>query len=206
MSDSPTSTSNHWNAIFDKKSDQQLGWFEQDVNQTLSFLNDVSMTKDTTIFIPGAGTSQLVDVLLPHAGRIIANDISNEALAQLANRVNNDKLTTLHHNMAKTITLAHKVDLWIDRAVLHFLLSDDDINGYFANLKNNVISGGYVLLAEFSTTGAKKCAGLPVHQYNIAEMQQRLGNDFTLIRHEDYTFINPFNEPKPYIYGLFKRK
>ena len=66
-------------------------------------------------------------------------------------------------------------------------------------------AGGFVLLAEFSTIGALKCAGLKLHRYSVEEMGERLGADFELVKHEDYTFTNPDDEPRPYVYALYRR-
>jgi hypothetical protein len=32
-----------------------------------------------------------------------------------------------------------------------------------------------------------------------------MGPEFKLVKHEDYTFINPFGDPRPYIYALYKK-
>jgi len=199
------SDTQHWNNIFANKIDQDLGWFEADLSQTMKYIEQVPLTTDSFIFLPGAGTSLLVDRLIATGSHLIANDISNNALLKLEQRVSNDRLTCLQQNIADKLSSPLSVDLWIDRAVLHFLLSDKEITGYFNNLRESVKVGGYVLLAEFSHRGAKKCAGLVVHQYSITEMQLRLGDDFELLASEEHTFINPFQQEKPYVYGFFKR-
>lgn len=73
------------------------------------------------------------------------------------------------------------------------------------NLHSRIRPGGYVLLAEFSTTGARKCAGLELHQYSIEELTERMGNDFEHITDENYTFTNPSGDPRPYIYALYRK-
>ena len=98
------------------------------------------------------------------------------------------------------------VDIWIDRAVLHFLLEEADIQGYFTNLHSAIHAGGYVLLAEFSVAGAPTCAGLDLHRYSVEEMTERMGTDFELVKHEDYTFITPFGDLRPYIYALYSKR
>ena len=81
------STSNkHWNAIFSSKSDPELGWHESDTSQTFKFLDLISRSEITTVFLPGAGTSMLVDELLSRGHQLILNDISDEALAKLKKR------------------------------------------------------------------------------------------------------------------------
>ncbi|MDQ7011411.1 MAG: methyltransferase domain-containing protein, partial [Mariprofundaceae bacterium] len=128
-----TTPDQHWNAIFSARADPELGWYECDVSQTLKFLDLMPQTENATIFLPGAGTSVLVDELLARGYKLILNDISDEALNRLKSRTGNDKrLTWLHHDMAKPLPDdTPRADIWIDRAVLHFLLRETDIQGYF---------------------------------------------------------------------------
>jgi len=197
----------HWNAIFSTKADCELGWYEKDVTQTLKFIDQIPLNEPATVFLPGAGTSVLVDELQARGHNIILNDISDEALNKLKNRIGPDnRLTWLHHDISKPLPAGiSNVDLWIDRAVLHFLIEEDDIQGYFANLQSAISLGGYALLAEFSTEGAPKCAGLELHRYSIGEMTERMGKNFGLVQHEKYTYTNPFGAPRPYIYALYRK-
>lgn len=77
----------HWNAIFSTKMDSELGWYERDATQTLKFLELIPGNHTATIFLPGAGTSVLVEELLSRGSRLILNDISDEALDKLKNRI-----------------------------------------------------------------------------------------------------------------------
>ncbi len=200
-------TSQHWNTIFSTKTDSELGWYERDASQTLKFFDLIPQSRSATVFLPGAGTSVLVDELLASGHKIILNDISDEALNKLRNRIGmDDRLTWLQHDISKPLPEnIPQTDIWIDRAVLHFLLGEADIEGYFANLHAAIRQGGYALLAEFSTMGASKCAGLKLHRYSIGEMTKRMGADFELVKNEDYTYINPAGAQRPYIYALYKK-
>jgi hypothetical protein len=97
-------------------------------------------------------------------------------------------------------------DIWIDRAVLHFLTDEEDIKGYFENVKSTLKVDGYAIFAEFSKTGVPKCAGLTLHRYSIEEISKYLGSSFKIVSHFDYTYINPFGDPRPYVYALYKRE
>jgi SAM-dependent methyltransferase len=198
----------HWDAIFANHDGDELGWHETDVSQTLKFVDLIPHHDSPTVFLPGAGTSILVDILTSRGHRLILNDISDRALTKLQQRVGADN--GLHHYLHHDITQAlpdtlPKADIWIDRAVLHFLLTEQEVEAYFANLHAALKPGGHVLLAEFPIVGATKCAGLELHRYSIEEMHQRLGDSYTLIQYEDYQFINPRGESRPYLYALFRR-
>ena len=204
-----TTPKNHWNGVYSTKTDPELGWYENDVSQTLKFLDLIPGNEGNTVFLPGAGTSMLVEELLARGYRIILNDISDTALNKLRDRIAgfDDRLTWLHHDISKPLPDGiPQADIWIDRAVLHFLLDETDIQGYFANLRSGTRPGGHALLAEFSTTGAPKCAGLELHRYSIEEMSERMGREFELVAHEFYTYINPFGDPRPYVYALYRRE
>jgi hypothetical protein len=203
-----TTSNKHWNAIFSSKTDPELGWYESDTSQTFKFLDLISQNETATVFLPGAGTSVLVDELLARGQKLVLNDISDKALGKLKKRIgsNKDRLTWLHHDISKHLPSGIPLaDIWIDRAVLHFLLEETDIQGYFANLHSAIHQGGYALLAEFSSIGAQKCAGLELHRYSIEEMTERMGAEFELVKHEEYTFINPFGDSRPYIYALYRK-
>ena len=203
-----TTLNNHWNSIFASKEDVELGWYESDSSQTLKLLSTIPANMRSTVFLPGAGTSLLVDELFCKGHNLIINDISDEALKKLKTRFsdNEKRLTWLHCDIAKALPPdTPDVDIWIDRAVLHFILEETDIENYFTNLKSVLISGGYALMAEFSAAGASKCAGLDLHRYSLDELTERMGEEFELITHEDYTYTTPFGDIRPYIYALYRK-
>jgi ubiquinone/menaquinone biosynthesis C-methylase UbiE len=204
-----TSIKNHWDNIFSKTDDTKLGWYEKDTSQTFKLLSEISEIEKTTVFLPGAGTSILIEDLIPRVKKLILNDISDEALNQVRQRLKEgtEKILWLCQDIAQPIKEPiPEIDIWVDRAVLHFLTNENDIKGYFENLKSTLKIGGHAMFAEFSLIGAPKCAGLTLHRYSIDELSSNLGTSFKIVSHFDYTYINPFGDPRPYIYALFKRE
>lgn len=198
----------HWDNIFENTKDEKLGWYEDNVSQTLKFFDFIDDFKELKVFITGAGTSLLVDNFVGKTKELILNDISKKALEklELKHQKFKDNINFFHHNLTKEFPLdLPKSDIWIDRAVLHFLVEETDICEYFENLKSNLNSNGYILFAEFSLEGADSCASLPVKRYNSQELSKYLGEDYVLIKEENFTFINPFGSKRPYIYALFKK-
>ncbi len=202
------SSSEHWDRIFSGTEDEKLGWFERDVSRTLELLDRVPGWEKSTVFLPGAGTSVLVEELLSRGARLVLNDISAEALNRVKARLRGEHtgVTWLCQDIACPVPATlPQVDIWIDRAVLHFLVDEDDIKGYFRNVATLLQRGGHAIFAEFSKSGAEKCAGLTLHRYSVEELSGRLGDSFTLVSHFDYTYINPNGDPRPYVYALYKR-
>ncbi len=203
------SSRNHWDTIFSNTADSKLGWYEKDASQTLELLKQIPDWEKSTVFLPGAGTSILIEKLLSRGIKLVLNDISTEALNRVKVRLNKEyrEIDWLCQDIAQPIPdTMPNVDIWIDRAVLHFLIEEDDIKGYFKNVKSILKAGGYVIFAEYSKIGAPKCAGLTLHRYSIEELSENLGESFTLISHFDYTYINPNGDPRPYVYALYKRE
>ena len=201
----------HWNAAYQKNPTEKLGWFEETPYPTTALISKTGIQNDARILVIGAGSSTLIDYLVENNySQIIAHDISSAAFDNLKLRLGNkaDKIEWLLDDLCKPEVLdkINPVDLWIDRAVLHFLTEETDRKTYFDLLRAKVKSGGYVIIAEFNLEGAEKCSGLPVYRYNQPMIENELGADFNLIEAFNYTFINPGGAERPYIYTLFQRK
>jgi hypothetical protein len=195
----------HWNNIFEKIDDKDLGWWENEISQTLNFLNQIDINDNSRVFLAGAGTSILVDELQKKNCNLILNDISSIALEKLESRLKyNSKIEFFHYNLANHF-LIKEIDIWIDRAVLHFLINKEDIQIYFENLNNNLKIGSFVLFAQFRIGGPSSCASLKIKQYDINEFSEKLGIKFQLLRNEEYDFVNPWGNKKKYIYALYQK-
>lgn len=202
----------HWEEVYQTKKDEQLGWFEDFPETTIQLIEKCHLNPDATILNVGAGTSTLIDALLERGfTNIIANDLSKAALQKLELRIlkNYDfRLNCLVDDLTKPKALLQlqNIDLWIDRAVLHFFLLDEEQKAYFNIIKKVVSKKGYVLIAVFSLEGAEKCSGLPLQRYNAEMIQDHLGSEFKLVEAFDHIYINPSGSERPYIYTLFQRQ
>lgn len=146
--------------------------------------------------------------ILVRGHRLVVNDISRAALSILQQRIGPNRRTTwLLHDLGRPFRGdVSAAELWIDRAVLHFLVEESHIQHYFTNLQTTVKPGGHVLLAQFSTDGAQRCAGLDLHRYSLAELTECLGRTFSLVDDEKFVHKTPGGEARPYLYALFRRK
>jgi SAM-dependent methyltransferase len=202
----------HWNSVYDSKTDEQLGWYEVVPEKTMQLIEDCNLKSNATILNVGAGTTILIDELLKKGfTNIIANDLSESALKNLKHRIKSDfnyNLECIVDDLTQPTSLQKltHIDLWIDRAVLHFFLKEEEQQAYFELIKKVVAKNGFVLIAVFALDGAEKCSGLPLQRYDVNMLQQKLGDNFKLIDSFNYTFINPFGGERPYVYTLFQRQ
>ncbi len=201
--------SKHWDNAYINNQEEKLGWFETDLQPMFRLIEQTGIKKSARILNAGSGSTTLIDVLIAkNYTNIIATDISKVALDNLAKRVGEGNITSIVDDLTSS-TLLNKieaVDLWIDRAVLHFFMDNKDQKSYFNLIRNKVKTGGFVILAEFNLEGANKCSGLDVKQYSKEILQEQLGSDYKLIDSFDYIYTMPSGSDRPYVYTLFRKK
>lgn len=202
----------HWEEVYEKQAVSKLGWFEESPDPSLNLIDTCRLGKNASMLHVGAGATTLLDILLKKGyENIVANDISAAALEKLKARLG-PELAGKVHWMVDDLTSPDElnslepVDLWHDRAVLHFFNDLADQHSYFNLLRKLVKTEGYVIIAAFNLNGAKKCSGLPVFRYDQAMLQNKLGNDFSLLKAFDFTYHTPSGSTREYIYTLFQRK
>lgn len=200
----------HWCDAYTGVDITKLGWYENKSIPTLELIKKSGISKNATILNVGAGATTLIDDLLQKGyTKLIVNDISSCAMenikARIGNKTENVEFITDDIIHPKYLDKINKVDLWNDRAVLHFFTEEEDQNSYFSLLKQKVKNGGFVILSEFNLQGAKKCSGLDVKRYDSKMLQDKLGKEFQLLEEFDYDYIMPSGNNRKYIYTLFQR-
>ncbi|MGJ5642865.1 class I SAM-dependent methyltransferase [Formosa sp. S-31] len=201
----------HWDQVYKTKKDEALGWYETDLSPTLNLIEKTQLGPDARLLNVGAGTTTLIDALIAQGfTSILANDISPAALESLETRIKTQyqqNITCIEDDLSnpKILNNIAPVDLWIDRAVLHFFNEHHEQDAYFKLLNTLVKPQGFALIAVFALNGAETCCALPVKRYSTEDLQLKLSPDFTLISSFNYTFINPFGGERPYIYTLFQK-
>ena len=137
-------------------------------------------------------------------------DISKIAIESLQDRLGDRKCQVewILDDLTRSTELVNipPVDLWHDRAVLHFLMEENDRKAYFDLARKLVLPGGYVIIAVFNLESAKMCSGLPVFQYNTEMLEECLGTQFSLLKAFNYTYTQPSCDTREFVYTVFRRK
>lgn len=201
----------HWDSVYDRTETSRLGWYEEAPEPSLRLIEACRLDKRAVLLNVGAGATTLVDELLKlEYQNIVANDISPLALEKLKLRLGEEKnkVTWIVDDLTRptALTTTGPVDLWHDRAVLHFFNDKPEQDAYFDLLKKLVKPGGFVILATFNLKGATECSGLPVFRYDAHMLAERLGADFERLQAFDYTYTMPSGSKREYVYTLFKRE
>lgn len=200
----------HWNKVYEKSDPEKLGWYEKHARPSIQLIEKCDLPKKARILNVGAGATTLIDDLLNSGYKnLIATDISARGLQVLKDRLAEkqiqvqwiiDDLTN-----PQKLKLIPAIDLWHDRAVLHFLLEEQEQKSYFDLVRKLVRSNGYVIIATFNLHGTEKCSGLKVHRYDAKMIADRMGPDFNLIQSFDYTYRMPTGNTRDYVYTLFQK-
>lgn len=200
----------HWNSIYSSTEIEKLGWYEEMPAKCLELFNKCNLNKNDAIIDIGCGTSSFIGRLLGKGfTNIIGVDISKAALDKLNHRLGS-KATTVKwivDDIGHPVKVQNlrNIALWHDRAVLHFLLGEDERQSYLKTLKTILRKNGYAIIATFNLEGAKKCSGLDIRNYGKGVLIEFLGDDFELKESFDYIYKTPSGSVRPYIYTLFQR-
>lgn len=200
----------HWDRVYQTTPHQRLGWYETVAEKSLRLVERAGISRDDRILDIGSGASTLIDSLLARGYRdLVAADISRVALDRTRSRIGPkggglirwvvDDVT----NPSELLKVTN-VALWHDRAMLHFLLDDFSLRAYRNLLQTLLEPGGWVAIAAFSKTGAKRCSGLDVRNYDVDMLSDFLGNEFECVEHFDHVYETPLGGRRPYVYALFR--
>ena len=206
-----STTAEHWDSIYASTAEERLGWFERSPDVSLSLISRCGLGPDDPILDVGAGASRLVDELFAQGHRrVIATDISATGLAVAKARLGEERARAVEwivDDVTRPTRLRdlRDVALWHDRAVLHFLLGEEERAAYVETVRTVLRPGGYAIVAAFSLEGAEVCSGLEVRRYDEGMLAEVLGEEFRLLESVRHVHRNPADDSRPYAYARFQR-
>lgn len=204
-------TKEHWDKVYATKPVTQLGWYENRSTPSLQLIGRCGLDKQAPILDAGSGASTLIASLL-EAGyeNISALDFSPVALQKARAELGAAKAARVRWlvedvtHPSALLGLAN-LALWHDRAVFHFLTTEQQRRDYWTTLSGVLPPGGFVILAAFAVGGATKCSGLDVQNHDVDSLVQFLGSGFNLLESMSHTCQMPSGDLRPYVYTLFQR-
>jgi 2-polyprenyl-3-methyl-5-hydroxy-6-metoxy-1,4-benzoquinol methylase len=156
----------------------------------------------------GGGDSKLVDKLLDLGFKnITVLDISAKALKRAQERLEQkaDRITWIECDI-REFDSDYKYDIWHDRALLHFLTSEEDVSKYVELIRKYVKNGGYVIISSFSTKGPMMCSGLDTNQYSEESMKKLFSEGFEHVKSFEEEHVTPRGISQIFTYSVFRKK
>ena len=196
----------HWETVYETKNPNQVSWTQEIPKTSLNFIHSFNTNKNAKIIDIGGGDSKLVDFLLDEGFQnITVLDISQKAIekAQLRLGEKAKKVNWIVSNITdfKPTT---QYDIWHDRAVFHFLTSQDQIDKYLEIVKNTVSE--HLIIGTFSENGPLKCSGLEIKQYSKETITELFQNEFQVLECFTEDHLNPFDTTQNFIFCSFKKR
>ncbi|MBI4733318.1 MAG: class I SAM-dependent methyltransferase [Rubrobacteridae bacterium] len=193
----------HWEEIYSTKETNSVSWFQEHAECSFKIIKETGVSSSGAIIDVGGGASKLVDDLLKNGfTNLTVLDLSSTALEASKNRLGDlsKRVNWLEANILEIDLPIHGFDIWHDRAVFHFLTSQQDREIYVQKVLRSVKPGGHVIIATFAEDGPTKCSGLPVVRYRPEELHAEFGEAFLLTHHEKESHKTPSGGTQQFVY------
>ena len=198
----------HWEQVYTTKDTSAVSWFQVHADMSMRLIKATGLGADAAIIDVGGGASTLVDDLL-RAGyvNLTVLDLSAAALAESRRRLGSRGASVrwTEADITRAEFAPHSLDVWHDRAVFHFLITEEDRTAYVHQVLKALKPGGHVIMATFGAHGPTQCSGLPVVRYAPEALHAEFGDAFTLISHEEQLHRTPAGLDQPFIYCMCRK-
>ena len=197
----------HWEKVWSRDNPREVGWYQEAPAVSLGLIKNAGLDLDARILDVGGGASTLVDALLDRGFiNIVVLDLTDSAFYHSRSRLGtrSGRVTWTTKDVT-TFRAAQPIDLWHDRAVLHFLTKNRDRELYIQSLTESIAPNGHAIIATFALDGPKKCSGIEVVRYGSREIMTLLGEDFQLLEIVRETHLTPRKTKQRFTYFRFQR-
>lgn len=199
----------HWEDVYRRKDAHSVSWYRPHLEVSLHLLRETGLNPRSRLVDVGGGASTLVDDLLNLGlGDVTVLDFSVEALNVAKKRLG-DRANSVHWLSGDLLAADFpegRFDFWHDRAVLHFLTSEDDTRRYAEQAAHAVVPGGYAVIGGFAPDGPERCSGLPVARRSAIDVATLLAPDFELLTDRSELHRTPGEANQLFAYALLQRR
>jgi 2-polyprenyl-3-methyl-5-hydroxy-6-metoxy-1,4-benzoquinol methylase len=197
----------HWQRVYVTKQPHEVSWYQQSPERSLTLIRQLDLEPDARIIDVGGGSSSLVDELLALGFRDLSVlDVAEEPLEQVQRRLG-AAAADVEWIVADVTEFEpqHQWDLWHDRAVFHFLTSDEDRAAYRRALDAGLAAGGHAVVSTFGPDGPRACSGLPVQRYDASSLAGTLQCGLTLQTSVLECHHTPAGAEQEFLYCVMRR-
>ncbi len=196
-------TKDHWEKIYSARSPEAVSWYQPHADLSLRLIRNCGIDLTAPIIDVGGGASTLVDDLLADGfSDVTVLDLSAAALAAARRRLGAaaGRVCWIEGDITQLSLPRHGFEVWHDRAVFHFLTTQEARTAYVTSVLRSVKPGGHVIVATFAEDGPTQCSGLPVVRYRADALHAEFGEPFTLLRHEKESHRTPLGTVQQFVY------
>jgi 2-polyprenyl-3-methyl-5-hydroxy-6-metoxy-1,4-benzoquinol methylase len=193
----------HWETIYKTKPAGAVSWYRPHLEVSLGLVERAAANSAAAIIDVGGGESTLVDDLVRRGFcNVTVLDISATALEATQQRLGQsaEQVRWISADVTQVSLPRHSFDVWHDRAVFHFLTTDESRAAYVRNVLNAMRPGGFVIVSTFGPEGPTRCSGLEVMRYDAEALHRQFGVGFRLVESSKELHQTPWGAAQQFLY------
>lgn len=201
-------TKKHWDSVYETKPAESVSWYAPHLRQSLRYVTQAAAHKDVAIIDVGGGESTLVgDLVSDGYSNVTVLDISATALEVTKRRLGplGTHVDWIAADILEVDLSVSAYDIWHDRAVFHFLTTDEQRRRYVDQVLMALKPGGFAIVGTFGPEGPEKCSGLQVARYAPSELHDIFGEPFELLDSSIEEHSTPWGSPQQFVYCYCRR-
>lgn len=147
------SSATHWDLLYRGTQPDQVSWFRAHLDTSIELLLNAGLAAGSRVIDIGGGASTLVDDLVERGVRDVAVlDISAAALQVARDRLGAraGNVRWIVSDIAAVQLDPESIDIWHDRATLHFLTDPRDVHAYVRLASHAIAVGGSAVIGGFA--------------------------------------------------------
>jgi ubiquinone/menaquinone biosynthesis C-methylase UbiE len=199
----------HWDSVYTTKQPEGVSWYQPHLDLSLQLLERAGLNRSTRIIDIGAGASTLVDDLLARdVEELTAVDISAAALQVTRDRLRErgDRVRWIVSDVTRLELPPSSIDIWHDRATLHFLTDPRDAHAYVQVASRVVAPGGHAVIGGFASDGPEQCSLLPVVRRDPEQIAELFAKEFELVEARRESHTTPGGSVQRFAYALLRKR
>lgn len=193
----------HWEKVYKTKAPETVSWYLPHLETSLSLIKRTGAGLSSSIIDVGGGESTLADDLVSRGYQnVTVLDISETAIKVSKQRMEK-AAENVHWLVADVLAPdleTHAYDVWHDRAVFHFLTTNEQRFAYVRSVSRSVRRGGHVIVSTFGPEGPQKCSGLEVMRYDADSLHDQFGTRFRLVESSQELHATPQGATQQFLY------
>lgn len=175
---------------------------------SLRMLDAAGVAAADAVIDVGGGASPLTRALLDRGfGDLTVLDISAAGMQHARDRLG-PRAGQVHWLTADVLCWhpSRRYRAWHDRAVFHFLTTEEHRQQYLRTLDAATVPGAVAVFGCFAPDGPQQCSGLPVARYSPAQLARQLGVRWLLVSQDREEHITPAGAIQPFTWVALRRQ
>lgn len=196
----------YWDDVYSRTEVVDRSWTESESLEVAELVELLDLARDAAVVDIGAGTSAFIREMVRRGYEdLTAVDISATALDEARRIVGSSAPVTWLVSDVTRWEPTRRFALWHDRAALHFLTDESQIERYWDVARRALERDAHALVSTFAEDGPTSCSGLAVRRWSLDELSERVRPDFSVVATRRIEHRTPWGAIQPFNTWLLRR-